>query len=105
MQNPFAPTATAKLTSTVANQTLAIPNGAEDLLLYNGSTAVIYFRMNPTGAAAVVAVVPGGTFVDGLCCVPPSVTEIFTVPSGGGTFNYIADTTGGPLILTLGSGS
>ena len=104
MQNPFAAASTAKLTSTVANQTLAIPNGFENMLFYNGGTAVVYFRMNPTGAANTAAVVPGAALVDGLCCVPPSVTEVFAVPPAGGTLNYIADTTGGTLTLTLGSG-
>ena len=104
MQNPFAVASTAKLNSTVTNQTLALPTGVENLLLYNGSTAVIYFRVNPTGVTAP-AVVPGAALVDGLGCVPPSVTEVFTVPPAGGTLNYIADTTGGTLTVTLGMGS
>ena len=105
MQNPFAVASTAKLASTVSNQTLALPGGFDSMLIYNGSTAVVYFRVNPTGSAATAAAVAGATLVDGLGHIPGGVTEVFTIPSGGGTLNYIADTTGGALVVTLGSGS
>lgn len=104
MQNPFEALSTVKLTSAVTNSTLVIPNAIQDVMIYNGAANAVYFRFNPAGDATVAAV-PTGTLVDRLGCIPPGLTKTFEISPGGSTLNYIADTAGGVLVVSLGEGN
>lgn len=90
----------AKLTSTNANQTIAIPAGPGSGVVYNGASNTVYFT-----TSNVPATVPGSTFTANLTAVPPAATIGFSNPIGGFTMNFICDGPGGEFVVNLGEGN
>lgn len=95
---PFTASQTVKLTSTTSSQTVTIPNGYNTLEVYNGGLYPVYIKY-----AATVAV-PSTTWVDSVVCIQPATTQVFANPPGGGVLAYIAETSGGSLVLSVGEG-
>ncbi len=96
---PFHSSKTVKLTSTTSSQTVAVPAGFDDIVIYNGGNYPVYLKYGTSVAVPVV-----GTWTDKLICVQPGTTQTFNNRDGGGTLAYIAETTGGTLILSVGDG-
>ena len=94
---PFTPLSTSKLTSTSSSQTVTVPVGASVLVAYNGGPQPVYLKY---GASVAVP----GAWAEKVMAVQPYPTQAFAVPQGGGTLAYIADTTGGSLVLSVGEG-
>lgn len=96
---PFNAARTVRLTSTTSSQTTTIPAGFTSLVVFNGGGQPLYLAMG-----ASVAIPAVGTWGDNLVCVQPGTTQVFGIPNTGGTLAYIADTTGGPVVLSVGTG-
>lgn len=100
MSDPiFSPIATAALTSTTSSQVIAVPAGGESILVYNDSSNPVYFRF---GASVSV---PTGGMASGVYVVAPYQTALYPCQQSGGTLAYIADTVGGALVVSVGTGS
>lgn len=95
---PFHPIATAKLTSTTASQTLASCPRGTTLRVINKAANPVYLQW---GAAAAI---PDGTIADnaGVMVVDAGQTAQFTTQGANGNLSYIAETAGGPLIVSIG---
>jgi hypothetical protein len=95
----FTAASTSKLTSTTSSQTVAIPIGYSALEVYNAGANMVYLKF-----AASVAV-PSSSFADGVLAVQAGTTQVFSIPPGQTTLAYIAETAGGPMVLSVGEGS
>jgi hypothetical protein len=98
--NPFSPTSTIVLTSTGSSQTTTVPAGATSLIAYSAAPDVVYLQF-----ASSVAV-PGSTWASAkpVYVLQPGTTQTFAIPREGGVLAYIATTTGGSLVLSVGNG-
>jgi hypothetical protein len=96
---PFHASKTVRLASTASSQTVSIPAGFDDMVIFNGSTFPVYVKY-----ADSVAVPTLGTFVDQLICIQPNTSQTFNNRDGGGTLAYIADGAGGTLVISIGAG-
>ena len=97
--NPFHSAKTIKLTSTTSSQTVTVPAGFDNFVIYNGGSNPLYLKYG-----ASVAVPTVGAWVDQLICVQPGTTQTFNNKDGGGTLAYIAETAGGTVIISVGDG-
>lgn len=95
---PFNASQTVKLTSTTSSQTVTVPTGYNQIVVYNGGTNVVYL------AYAATVAVPGSSWSPGVVPVQPGTTQVFANKREGGTLAYIADSSGGTLVLSVGEG-
>lgn len=95
----FDVSATAKLTTTLASQTITLPGNGGEVLFENTGPNIVYFAIGATAAVPAV-----GSFVQGLIAVAPGLQRVFTIPAGDIQLSYIAETAGGTVIVSVGIG-
>lgn len=100
MDNPFGFASVATLTSTTSSQTVSVPDTGVQLFAYNGAANTVYLKW--AGSVALPTDTFGGPYAGVL---PAGTTQVLTVPTGGGTLAYIANTAGGELTLATGYGA
>ena len=95
---PFISYATAVLTSTTTSQTITTPTGTNSVVVYNGGSYPVFLRYGSSVA------VPGSSFAPGVSCVQPGTTQTFADAPEANTLAYIAQTSGGLLVISVGEG-
>lgn len=95
----FASAASVNLTSTTSSQSTTIPAGSYSITVYNAGANTVWLKF-----ASSVAVPSTGTWTAGVWAVQPGTTQSFDCPQTGSPLAYIAETAGGQLVVSVGSG-
>lgn len=93
----FVSIATVALTSSTSSQTVTLPAGGTSMIAFNGGSNPVYLRW---GSSISIPTTPGS----GCYFVAPGQTALFSCQQSGGTLAYIADTAGGQLAISVGTG-
>ena len=106
MDKPFMVSGTVLLTSTITSQTVTFANTGynDSIVIYNGGANMLFAQPGASIAAPGVTASGGTGTGYAAWAIAPGSTQVFAYEEQAGTVAYIAQTAGGTVTMSVGSG-